>query len=155
MVYKRVAVVEQFFHIIYRLVESHIMMIITVIIITASTWRARGRHLTSGGERANTAARSGHTERWVLTLTEYEIPQIFGVFSPRKKFQDFSQRFIKAPDTFWAYSLGFSRGVKHEEEHFKLFSEFSLFPRQRARVPRTDKEVYCGVHSLPRLQQRG
>ena len=63
MVYKRVAVVEQFFHIIYRLVESHIMMIITVIIITASTWRARGRHLTSGGERANTAARSGHTER--------------------------------------------------------------------------------------------
>ena len=69
MVYKRVAVVEQFFHIIYRLVESHIIMIITlaviitVIIITASTWRARGRHLTSGAERANTAARSGHTER--------------------------------------------------------------------------------------------
>ena len=27
---------------------------------------------------------------------------------------------------------------------------FSLFPRQRARVPNTDKEVYCGVHSLPR-----
>ena len=74
MVYKRVAVVEQFFHIIYRLVESHVIMIITVIIIiitviitviiiTASTWRARGRHLTSGAGRANTAARSGHTER--------------------------------------------------------------------------------------------
>ena len=69
MVYKRVAVVEQFFHIIYRLVESHIIMIITlaviitVIIITASTWRARGRHPTSRAGRANTAARSGHTER--------------------------------------------------------------------------------------------
>ena len=34
---------------------------------------------------------------------------------------------------------------------------FSLFPRQRARVPRTDKEVYCGVHTLslgPSAQQR-
>ncbi len=63
MVYKRVAVVEQFFHIIYRFVEGHIIITITVIIITASMWRARGRHHTSGAGRANTAARSGHTER--------------------------------------------------------------------------------------------
>ena len=63
MVYKRVAVVEQFFHIIYRFIKPHIIIIIIIIIITASTWRARARRHTYGAGRENTVDRSGHTER--------------------------------------------------------------------------------------------
>ena len=54
MVYKRVAVVEQFFHIIYRLVKPNIIIIVIVIIIFINSV-----HVESSGETPHLRGRAG------------------------------------------------------------------------------------------------
>ena len=56
MVYKRVAVVEQFFHIIYRLVKPNIIIILTVIITVIIILSV---HVESSGETPHLRGRAG------------------------------------------------------------------------------------------------